>query len=106
VKKINETLERKIKIMADRKCITCKWCYPEIEDDEAKERYIYDYTKSVCASHDGIYVYGTELGLEQLNSYPDCWEIGFDEWVRVGTKIVNEDPESYMEWIEFEYYGD
>jgi hypothetical protein len=72
---------------ANKQCITCEFCFPEILDDDEKEEYYYDYSKCICASHEGIVEYGEKLNEEQLMSCPDCWSLSLDEYIKTAKRL-------------------
>lgn len=83
IKKKEEKYWKTIDEKANRQCITCKFCFPEIRDDIENENYIYDYSKCVCT---GEY-YGKNLTENDLMSYPDCWSLSLDEYIRIAGRL-------------------
>ncbi len=76
--------------LANKQCITCEFCFPKIISNNEKQEYEHDYSETICASKIGLVPYGEKLEEKHLMSFPDCWSIGFDEYVRVAQIIEKE----------------
>lgn len=85
--KKEEKYWRVIEENANKQCITCEFCFPEMSGDEKKEEYYYDYSKCICASHEGVVSYGEKLSEEQLMSSPECWSLSLGEYIKTSKKL-------------------
>jgi len=68
---------------ANKQCITCEFCFPNVISHDDTETYEKDYSKCICATHGGQVEYGQRLSDKQLMNEPDCWSLGLDEYIRV-----------------------